>query len=1061
MKPTAYALKNRITVYVLVVFIVLVGISTYRSLPVEATPDVQIPIVLVKTVFPGVAPADVESLVTNPLERELKDLRDVRRMSSTSAESISIITIEFETEVDMDEAYQKVRDQVDQAAPDLPPEAEEPQLEEINLSEFPIMLVNLYGEVGLVRLKAIAEGLEDELEQIPGVLDVEVVGGLEREVQVLLDPAAMEFHKIGVNKVIERIQQEHRTTPGGTLDLGDSKFLVRIPGEYEDVRRMEDMVLKAPDGHPVKLRQIGRVVDGYAERETISRVNGREGVTLRIQKRAGENIVAIADAARAELAEQAPLLPPGVGLLVRQDQSDNVRTMVADLENSIITGLVLVLAVLLFVMGARNAFFVAVAIPLSMLLTFITLGALGITLNMVVLFSLILALGMLVDNSIVVMENIYRHVSAGESRLRAALSATREVGWAIVASTTTTVLAFAPLLLWPGVMGEFMTFLPKTVITALLASLFVALVINPVMASGLLKARRPTGDQPAGQPQGRAGRFYRRLLAGSLDRPGWVMLGALAVFVTIGLLFGRYGAGVELFPDTTPDRAIVSVEAPEGTVLEKTDRLAERVEKLARAEPEVEDVVVGVGVGSGGGDSPRAAGSTSSHLARIELEFRDRAQRRASTWDTIASLRRAVRGLPGAQLDVTVEKIGPPTGAPISVEVSGPDFERLTELSSRIQASIARVPGVIEIRDDHESGKPEVRVLVDREEAMLRKVNTAAIAQAIRTGINGTTAAVLRDGEDEIDIVVRFDESHRRSINDLLGIAVTGRDDVQVPLRDVAEVRTEGGVGSVRHVDQERTVTVTADVSGRSSTEALAEVQALLAAELTLPPGYGLAYSGENEEQQKAVAFLQRAFGIGLLLILLVLITQFNSLLQPLIILASVAMSMFGVLLGLVLTQHRFGIIMTGMGVISLAGVVVNNAIVLIDYINQLRRRHGLSLREALLRAGVVRSRPVLLTAVTTILGLLPMALNTSFDFASLSLATATGTSEWWGPMAQAVIFGLAFSTLLTLFLVPVMVLLLERLSAWSRTRMLGLARLARRLQRTTRRFWSRLRRPA
>ncbi len=1035
MKLTEYAIKNRITAYVLVVFIVLVGVSAYRSLPLESTPDVQIPIVLVSTVYPGVAPADVESLVTNPLERELKDLKDVRRLASTSAESVSVITIEFEAEVDMDDAYQKVRDKVDKAKPDLPPEAEEPVLEEINLSEFPIMLVNLYGDVGLVRLKEIAEALEEKVEQIPGVLNAEVVGGLEREVQVLLDPVAMEFHQIGVDKVIERVQQEHRTTPGGTLELGDAKFLVRIPGEYEDVRLMEDIVLKAPDGHPVKLREIGRVVDGFAERETISRVNGREGVTLRVQKRAGENIVFIADAVRALLAEEAPGLPPGVGVIVRQDQSENVRTMVADLENSIITGLILVLGVLLFVMGARNAFFVAIAIPLSMLLTFITLSAMGITLNMVVLFALILALGMLVDNSIVVMENIYRHVSEGASRAKAALTATREVGWAIIASTATTVLAFGPLLLWPGVMGEFMTFLPKTIITALLASLFVALVVNPVVAASLLKGKVDKTGAIPGQPRGRFGRAYRRVLAGSLARPGWVMLGALGVFVIIGFIFGRFGAGVELFPDTTPERALVSIKAPDGTVLDKTDRLVKQIERLARDEPNVEDVVVSVGVGAGDGQGPPGAGSTSSNLAVVDLEFKDRLERQASTWDTIASLREAVSDLAGAEIDVTVEKVGPPTGAPISVEVSGPEFAQLERVAGEVKRLIARVPGVIEIRDDLERGKPEVRVLVDREEAMLRKVNTASVAQAIRTGINGTTAAVLRDGDEEIDIVVRFDERHRRSIQDVLDITVTGRDDVQVPLRDVAQVVTAGGVGSVRHVDQRRTVVVSADVTGRSSTEALEDVKALLAAEVEAPPGYRLAYSGENEEQEKAIGFLRQAFGIGLLLILLVLITQFNSLLKPVIILASVIMSMFGVLLGLVLTQNRFGIIMTGMGVISLAGVVVNNAIVLVDYVNRLRREHDLGLREALVRAGVVRSRPVMLTAVTTILGLLPMALNVSFDFGALRFDSGTGTSEWWGPMAQAVIFGLAFATVLTLVLVPVMYLLLERLGNWSRAK--------------------------
>jgi multidrug efflux pump subunit AcrB len=1009
--------------------LVVAGITAYRTLPLEAQPEVKIPVMMVHTLYPGVAPEDVEKLVTNVLERELKDLKDVKKMTSTSSESVSLVTVEFESGVELDNAYQKMRDRITRAKPDLPDDAEEPTLIEINLSEFPMMLINVSGDYGLQRLKQAAEGLEEKIEQIPGVLGADLVGGLDREIQVYLDPARMEHHQIGVGQVIDRIRQEHRTTPAGSLELGRSKYAVRIPGEYRDVRRMEQIVVKSPGGHPVKLEDLGRVVDGFKERETISRINGDPCVTLRVKKRAGENIVAIADQIRALLNEQQPLLPAGTALTVRQDQSTFVKNQVSDLENNIITGLLLVVVVLLFSMGVRNALFVAIAIPLSMLISFAVLQALGITLNMVVLFSLILALGMIVDNSIVVVENIFRHVGQGTPRGKAALLATREVAWPIIASTATTVTVFAPLLFWPGIMGEFMKYLPITVIVVLSSSLFVALVINPVLASSLMRVREQRLVDDSGQARGWVLGRYQRALRWALGHPRLTIgLAVLALGGVVGI-YGVAGAGVELFPVTTPERGQVLIKAPQGTRLSHTDDIMRRVERTASAADNTRDTVANVGFGGGGG---LLGGGQSTNLAVADLEFLDRRERTHSTWDTITEIREGLSDVAGAEVRVEVEKEGPPTGPPVAVEISGPDYSVLSRHARQVRRWLARVPGVVDIKDDFEGGKPEVRVQIDREQAMLRKVNTASISMAVRTAINGTEASVLREGDEEYDIVVRYDRDFRRSIADILEIKVTGKDDVQIPLRDVARVTTTAGLGSINHIDQKRTLLVSADVIGRSSTEVMQDVRALLGERLRLPSGYSVSYSGESETQEESSAFLGRAFGLGVMLMLLILVTQFNSLMRPAIILSSVVMSLVGVLVGLVLTQDKFGIIMTGTGVISLAGVVVNNAIVLIDYTDQLRRKLGLPLKEALLQAGVVRFRPVLLTAITTVLGLLPMALGVSIDFRSLSIDTNSPSMEWWGPMAQAVSFGLVFATILTLIVVPVMYLLQERSKAWA-----------------------------
>ena len=1039
MKITQAALNHRTTVYVLILFIIVVGINSYRSLPLEAAPDIEIPILLISTVYPGVSPADMETLVTNILERELKDLKNVKEMTSTSSESVSVIKIEFDTDVDMDDAYQKVRDKVDKASPELPPEAEDPVLTEINISEFPIMLINIFGDHSLVRLKKIGEELEDKIERIPGVLNVDVTGGLEREIHIYLNPERMEYYKVGVGKVINRIQQEHINTPGGNLDLGDTKYLVRVPGEYKDVSLMEEIVLKAPGGNPIKLGDIGRVLDGYKERESISRVNRKECVTLRVQKRAGEDGVLIADEIHALLEETK--LPGGMEYLIRQDHSEFIRDMVSDLENSIISGLILVLGVLLFVMGIRNSTFVAIAIPMSMLITFIILRMSGVTLNMVVLFSLILALGMLVDNSIVVVENIFRHVTEGMPRTQASLVATTEVAWPIITSTATTVVAFAPLLFWPGIMGTFMGFLPRTVICALLASLFIALVINPVIAASFLKKTGRKLFDDSGEVRGLVMGWYSRALAWSLDHPKIVLGFGFISLVGVIATYGALGAGVEFFPGTTPERAQVLVKAPQGTVIEKTDGMAREVEDESLGEENLEDLVVNVGFG--GGNVLFGGGGGSSHSAVADLEFKDRSEATGSTWDTIKSIREKLAKLPGAEYRLELEKMGPPTGASVAVEISGPDYEVLNRFARMVKERIAKVPGVVEIKDDYDAGKPEIKVVVDRERAMLRKVNTMSISHAIRTAINGTKAAVLREGDEEYDIIVRFDEQFRQSIEDVLDIRITGKDDVQVALRDVAEVRTTGGLGSIKHIDQTRSILVSSDVMGRSSSEVLADIRKLIDEKsLGMPLGYRLHFGGESEEQDQASAFLGEAFSMGLLLMALILITQFNSVLRPLIILASVLLSLMGVFLGLLVCQGKFGIMMTGMGIISLAGVVVNNAIVLIDYINQCREKGGLGLKEALLKAGLVRYRPVMLTAITTILGMLPMALGISIDFRSLTIDMGSSSTEWWGPMARAVSFGLFFATIATLVMVPVMYLLQEQLTGWLTARLRSLGSL-------------------
>lgn len=1022
MLITNAAIQRRGTVYVLMFIAVVVGIYSYLTLPRESNPDITIPYVLVVTNYEGVASEDIESLITLPIERKLKGLKEVEEIRSVSAEGSSMITIEFHPDVDIDDALQWVRDKVDQAKGDLPNDLEDdPSILEINLSEFPILMVAISGDVGETVLKGVSEELEERIEELPGVLDVVLTGARERQVRVEFDPDRLAAYRLSFAEILAAIQRENVNIPGGSIDLGEGKYLLRIPGEFTDPNQIDNLVMVTRDGRPIYYKDVASVDFTFEDRLSHARLGGKESISLAVKKRTGENIIAVADQVFALLQGARDLVPEGVSLEVTLNQSKDIRRMVNELENNILTGLILVVAVLFLFLGLRNSLFVALAIPFSMLLSFIVIQALGMTLNMVVLFSLILALGMLVDNAIVIVENVYRHMQEGNGRVKAARIAASEVGWPVISSTLTTLCAFFPMIFWPGIMGEFMKFLPITLIITLSASLFVALVINPVLCAGFMRLR-PTELHPR-EDRSRILRLYRKTLETALDHSLLVALVAFGLLIGISALYGKFGHGLEFMPDTEPNRAFVEIKAPEGTRLDSTDLLVRQVEKLALTERDIRFVTGEAGVAPSGEAGAESGGQ--SHMGKVSMEFVERAERHEPSDAVLERLRRALADFAGAEIKVEKEQHGPPTGPPINIEISGENIETLQALVAQARKLIAEVPGLVDLKDDFARAKPEIQVLVDREKASLLNLSTSEISNMVKAAVSGSKLGNYRYGQDEYDIVVRLPEDRRQRLVDIENLLIPTPGGDPVPISTVATIRLAAGFGSIRHLDQKRVVTISANTLGRNSNEVLKEVQAHLV-ELKLPGGYQLAFSGEQEEQQKAIDFLGKAFLAALFLISLVLVTQFNSLSQTLIVMTSVILSLTGVLIGLLVTNTPFGVIMTGIGVISLAGVVVNNAIVLIDYINQLRAQ-GLPLREALIRAGTVRFRPVMLTAVTTILGLLPMAVGISFDFRSLSWEIGGESAEWWGPMAVAVIFGLTFATLLTLVVVPVLYKLMAR----------------------------------
>ncbi len=1025
------------TVLLITVCVLVFGASTYLKLPREAAPEVEIPFVMVTTPYRGVAPQDIESLITNPLENELSGVADLKKMMSTSAEGVSLITLEFEPEANIDESLQRVRDRVSTAESKLPTEADDTAVNEVSFTNIPVMIVTIAGGVDEEHLKKIGEDLEEKVKRVAGVLDAKLSGGRTREIRVQIDPVRLEHYGLKLGDVISSIQSENVNIPGGDVAVGGANFLLRIPGEFVDPAEIEDVAIKRKGDRPVFVRDVGRVLDGFAERSTYARMNGEPAVSLGITKRTGSNILALSEEIKALVALEAESWPAGVYYRTLGDQSKIIRFMVSDLQNGIITALLLVVGVIMFFMGVRNSLFVALAIPLSLLGTMIVVSQLGMTLNMMVLFSLILALGMLVDNAIVIVETIYRHHEEGAPLQQAAVEGTKEVATAVAASTATTVAAFLPLLFWTGITGQFMSYMPKTVVIVLIASLVVAVAVLPVATSRLMKVSRRRVRSPGDREEGWVMTIYQKMLGLSI-RHRYLSAGlGLATLVGSFMAYGALNHGTEFFAETEPNRATIMVKAPDGTDIEATDNITRTVETALAREDNVDVYVAEVGV-SGDAQDPSSASQAAANSARITVDFlpdaasatADDKIRIEDTTETIERIRQAIETTPGAEISIEKERMGPPVGAPIAVEISGEDFRALGEYSATARRQIGEIPGTAKLTDNYRVGRPELRLQIDRGAAKRVGASTQVVASTVRTAVAGTKASTLRDGEDEYDIMVELDPRYREDLQAILSLRIPGREDTSpdtfpVPLSTVASYEIAGGRGSLRHIDQDLVVTVEGQIAeGYNENAVRSDVEAWIGA-TSHPEGLVVRLGGAQDEQREAQEFLINAFVLAVFLIAIVLVTQFNRFDLPFIILLTVLMSLVGVLWGLIITGTPFGVMMTGLGVISLAGVVVNNAIVLLDYVERLRAR-GLSMYEALIRAGTARFRPVVLTALTTVLGLVPMALGISIDFPTGTVNQGTQSTQWWGPMAVAVIFGLAFATILTLVLLPTMYSILE-----------------------------------
>ncbi|MBP9160822.1 MAG: efflux RND transporter permease subunit [Flavobacteriales bacterium] len=1144
---TTWAVNNRTTVIVLTLLICVMGIYSYIVMPKVSFPEVVTPEIFIGTPYNSSSVVDIEKLITKPIEKELNTITGVDQITSTSVPNFSSIDVKFTYDITPTEALRKVKDAVDKARgdsnfpTDLP---SEPSIFEMNFSELvPVMNINLSGDYPMEQLHEYAKHLEDRIEDLPEINKVEIRGVPDREVKVSVDLYQLEALQLNFDDIANALRSENLTMSGGDILTKDQRRSVRVIGEFKNMAQIRDIVVKNEGQREVRLGDIADVTFGYKEPESFAREYGKSVVMLDVIKRAGENLLDASDKINAILAEdKGHALPENLTITITGDQSEQTRVSVDELMNHIVLGVVLVVGVLMLFLGLRNALFVGLAIPMSMFISFTLLNLFGISLNMMVLFALILALGRLVDDGIVIVENIYRHMSNGEPAMKATGLAVGEVTMPIIAATTATVMVFAPLLFWPGMMGEFMSLMPITFMIALGSSLFVALVVNPALASKFMRVENdhmPTkkmwrlaavlsvigvvlamiggamhstvifsigtltaffglmgiANNKVFEPL--TGKFqndwlpalehwYEGFLRFALTKhhPRTFLFGTFGLLILAFVLLGIFPPKTLFFPENQPQFINAFIEAPLGTDILKTDSITRIVEGQVMQvvndpaysrEEDVKDAngnVVGkekrnfliksvisqVGKGTsdpGTGQVEMGATPNKGRVAVTFVQFADR--HGVNTNEVLEKLQKTVTGYPGVVVTVAKNADGPPVGKPINIEIRGKEIEPLLDEAERVKKFIEdrNVPGIEALRIDIDRAKPEMPIIIDREKARRLNVSTYAIADAIRTALFGKEVSTFRieGDDDDYEINVRLKDEYRYNTQQLMDMRITFRDMLtgqirQVPISSVAKEDYTTTFSAIKRKDLDRVVTVSSNViAGYNNNEVVQQIKDEMASGYTVSEQNTLRFTGEQEDQAKDMNFLLMSFVVAIFVVFLIIVAQFNSISYPMIVMSTVIFSTIGVFLGLVVFRMDFIILMTMLGIISLIGVVVNNAIVLMDFARLLfaraKRQLGLDSdqvipndhsMEALIIAGRTRLRPVLLTAITAVLGLLPLAIGLNFNFFSLfseldpHIHMGGDNVVFWGPLSWAVIYGLIFATFLTLIMVPVMLLIVQKI---------------------------------
>jgi multidrug efflux pump subunit AcrB len=1109
--PTSWSINNKTSIYIITLLLTVMGIFAYIKLGKEKFPDIVIPRIIVATVYPGTSPTDIENLVTRQIEKEIKGVNGVKKINSTSNQDYCIVDVEFNSGIDVQAAKQLIKDAVDKARTELPNDLPtDPTVKEVNISEQPIMYVNLSGNLPAAQLKKLADDFQDKIEAFPEITRVDIVGALDQQVNVDVDLQKLQASQLSFNDITAAIARENITVSGGSIDVGDQKRAVRVAGQYVNAADIADIQVKNLRGAPVRLGDIATVQDAFKDRESYARLDGQPTVTLNVVKRQGENLLDASDKIHTLVKESEKTLPKGTKITITGDSSNETRNTLNDLINTIIIGFLLVTLILMFFMGTTNALFVGLSVPLSMFLAFVMLPMFGFSLNMIVLFAFLLALGIVVDDAIVVIENTHRllHEHPNLTTAQAAKYAAGEVFIPVLAGTLTTVAPFVPLMFWPGIVGSFMFFLPVTLILTLGASLIVAFIMNPVFAvtfmereehfdghvitwkqlskmarfaigvivllaglgysinshffgnlmlailgfialNNFVLVKLIAGFQRSILPRFQDGyaRLVEIVVGGTVWRQVGIMLSLVVLFVGSIMAVGARKPKVDFFPKGDPKFIYTYLRMPVGTKVEVTDSVTKILEKrvygvIGRKNPDVESVITNVAIGAGDPTEATASGVSQSHLGKVGVAFKELAEQTGPATHTyMDKIREVVKGIPGAEVSVDQEASGPPQGKEVAIEVSGDDYPKLAALSKKVERYVdsLKIGGIEDLRSDLQDRNPEIGVRINRTRANREGISTAQIGSEVRTAIYGYEASKFKTPDDEYPIQVRYAKPYRDNVDAIVNAPLTFRDATgavrQVPISAVADVNYGTTYGGIKRKDTHRLITISSNVlGGFTGPDVVANVQRALKS-FPVPAGYTVRMGGAQEDQKETSDFLGVAAVGAIALIFLVLVTQFNSVSKPLIILTEVIFSIIGVMLGLAITGMNISIVMTGVGIIALAGIVVKNGILLVEFTDMLRAQ-GMNLHDALVLAGRTRLNPVILTATAAILGLIPLAIGLNIDFYELfnsghpHFFLGGESVVFWGPLAWTIIFGLSFATLVTLLVVPVMYLLNEKLRA-------------------------------
>lgn len=1092
-KPTSWAIDNKMPIYILMFVITIMGIISYINLPKEQFPDIVIPTIIVQTIYPGTSPGDVENLITKPIEKQLKSVSGIKKITSQSLPDVSVVLIEFTTDIDPVIAKQRVNDAVDKARADLPNDLlTDPKVNDIDFSEFPISYLNISGKLELPRLKKYAEDLQDEIEQLTEITRVDIIGAPEREFQVDLDLYKMQASGLAFSDVERAISAENVNISAGEIVSGGVRRNLRILSQFKSLDDIKSIVIKTGKGNLVFLRDIAEIKDDYKEQQNFARLNGEPVITLSVIKRSGQNLINASDKINKIVQEYSKeKLPPGVKITITGDRSIPTKTNLNDLVNSVVIGFILVVLVLMFFMGVQDSVFVGLSVPISSFLAFLLMPALGFSFNFVVTFTFLLALGIIVDDAIVVIENTHRLYTKEKMPIKyAAKYSATEVFIPVLTGTLTTLAPFFPLLFFPGIAGKFMYFLPVIMILTLSASLFVAFIINPMLASEFMHketykvgkpgrthltfgimfvlailfhlAKIPTignfliimiilgylnhylitpilikGFQEKVLPA--IMRFYRRTLNYFLrgKRPYFAILGMGGIFFLSIFIFATFPPKVTFFPSAEPNFVYIYLKMPVGTDATVTDSVTKVVEQkvygiIGRNNPIVKSVISNIGIGAGDPSNPDRA--LTPHKGKITIAFVEYSKRKGiSSQKYLEQLQKSIKNYPGVEILVDKESNGPPTGKPVNIEISGDKLEVLTDIEHKLRNLIteAGIEGIEKLNSDLVENKPEILIEIDRLKANAEGISSGQIGLALRTAIYGKEASKFRDDKDEYPIQIRIDKNSRNNLDAILNMPLTFREMSsgqfrQIPISAVTKISYVNTYESINRKNQKRTITLSSNVlAGFNAFQINSEIKKLVK-NLSLPSGYEINLTGEQEDQKEASGFLAQAFLISIFLILMILVTQFNSTAKPLIIITQVIFSTIGVMLGFVIFRLTFSIVITGVGVVALAGIVVKNGIILIDFAEILKKEGG-RLRKNIVEAGSIRFNPVILTASATTLGVVPLAIGFNINFNTLlsrwdpQIFIGGDSVAFWGPLAWAIIFGLTFATFLTLVIVPCM----------------------------------------